>query len=155
MKIFLILMLSPLALLGCEPSKKDAATSPSTSGSNDGTTKTGSVISEATLTSLNYSASTHSLQLALDYAGCGTTTHSLVFSDVCAESYPRQCGATLERPSSYDTTCLSKQLNHEELTVLLKDEQDGLVLTVKNKQGESKQVLIDRTGRVGAATTPP
>jgi hypothetical protein len=126
-------------LVSCTP-KENSAGDTKASGTASGV-----------VTSLVYEAATHSLKIGFDYQGCGETKHTLEFSNVCAESYPQQCSAQVMQ-ANYDGTCM--ETHHEDLLVTLKTEQDEMVLQVKSKEGKGLSVLVDRTGRVKAATTP-
>lgn len=110
-------------------------------------------LSAAEISDLVYDAAKHSIGLTLKYKGCKLAVHSLLMSEACAESYPRQCGAAVVLPADYDETCATAQ--EEKVSLALTDSQDEMVLYVSNKSSKGSTVLIDRTGKVKAATTTP
>ncbi|RYZ81114.1 MAG: hypothetical protein EOP04_24620 [Proteobacteria bacterium] len=110
-------------------------------------------LSGAEISDVAYDAAKHSVGMTLKYKGCKAALHSLVMGEACAESYPRQCGAAIALPADYDESCATAQ--EEKLSVSLSDSEDEMVLFVTNKAAKGSSVLIDRRGKVKAATTPP
>ncbi|RYZ67804.1 MAG: hypothetical protein EOP09_10440 [Proteobacteria bacterium] len=103
------------------------------------------VIATAEIESMSYDKTSHSISLKLNYGGCEATKHVLKLNDVCLESYPMQCSATLSRPKSFNSSC--KMAIKETVSLVLEKAFDTSWVSVTTG-GKTSQVLVDRTGKI-------
>lgn len=127
------------------PSTKDASAPSNSNTTADSDSAELIAANDVSLKSISYDAASHSITLSISYGGCAATKHVLELNDVCAESYPMQCSATLKRPKSFKASC--KMMIQETVKLSLDPSFDTSHVSVTNGD-RTMSVLVDRTGKV-------
>ncbi len=134
------LMLSfTLLTLGCEKSSEEQTSDEQGAGPSE------MVAANADIESMTYDKSSHTINLKLNYGGCAATKHVLKLNEICLESYPMQCSATLSRPKAFNDSC--KMAIKESVSLVLEKTFDTSWVSVASG-GKTSQVLVDRTGKI-------
>lgn len=133
--------------MACTKSSNTPAQNTASPGEgDDGSAASGDLVdSEAEIKALTYDAAKHSIFAELSYGGCAQAQHQIVLGDICAESYPLQCGAKLKRSKSFDPKC--KMAITETVELKLEKDFDTAVVNVESG-GATMGVLVDREDKI-------